>query len=135
MKKLIQSIQNLLKLHVGLGAMIFKELNEKKSPAAKVKRIGLILKNYGLYLLKGYKLILANTDPDFRQSKAEYYKKLKIYQRFNEVISALTWIEQELKRNGLDRTQIRQFFRDFEKYEDRRKEIVDNLLKNYKINL
>jgi len=135
MKNLIQSIKNLLKLHAGLIIYLGKELFVKKTPSVKVKTFYQTAKNYYRYIMQGYKMLLANFDDDFRKSKQEYNNKLKLYKRFNEVISALTWIEKELKRNGQDRTQIRQFFRDFEKYEDRRKEIVDNLLKNYKINL
>jgi len=135
MKNLIQSIKNLLKLHAGLIIYLGKELFVKKTPSVKVKTFYQTAKNYYRYIMQGYKMLLAHFDYDFRKSKQEYQNKLKLYKRFNEVISALSWIEKELKRNGLDRTQIRQFFRDFEKYEDRRKEIVDNLLKNYKINL
>lgn len=116
----------LIKMHIGLYRYIKQEY--KKSPDKK-KFWGGIIKAYFLAWKNEIKLLLRYLDKDYRKQLKEY-KRVQIVQKdLQKALKLLEYIDVKLDKKGYNRTERRQFWRDFSKDSKLRTEIYQELAK------
>jgi hypothetical protein len=122
-------MNQLIKLHVGLFKYLRQEILKKKS----LKQLVLFFKQIGtIYLkelLKLYKTLFLIFDPIYQRQKKEHEKYQKIKVDLNRCLKMLQYIDKKMEKTGINRQRRRQFWRDFFRDGQVRKDIFDELLK------
>jgi hypothetical protein len=122
-------IKNLWRLHLGLTKYIIRELPKKKT---RKEVIGFLKPLLGVYLqelLKMYKSLFLVFDKNYREQKKQYDKMQKIKVDLQRCLKMLQYVDQKMAKTGISRQRRRQFWRDFYKDGQLRKEVFDELLK------
>jgi len=122
-------IKNLWRLHLGLIKYIIKELPKRKT---RKEVIGFLKSLLGVYLqelLKMYKSLFLVFDKNYREQKKQHGKMQKIKVDLQRCLKMLQYVDQKMAKTGISRQRRRQFWRDFYKDGQLRKEVFDELLK------
>jgi hypothetical protein len=122
-------IKNLWRLHLGLTKYIIRELPKKKT---RKEIIGFLKPLLGVYLqelLKMYKSLFLIFDKNYREQKKQHGKMQKIKVDLQRCLKMLQYVDQKMAKTGINRQRRRQFWRDFYKDGQLRKEVFDELLK------
>ena len=122
-------IKNLWRLHLGLIKYIIKELPKRKT---RKEVIGFLKSLLGVYLqelLKMYKSLFLIFDKNYREQKKQHGKMQKIKVDLQRCLKMLQYVDQKMAKTGINRQRRRQFWRDFYKDGQLRKEVFDELLK------
>jgi hypothetical protein len=119
----------IVKLHSGLFNYLRKELKNKKTFTKLVLFLLSTGKVYLTELLKLYKELFKIIDPEFQKQKKEYEKYNKIRTDLQRALKLLQYIDSKLAKSGVGRQARRQFWRDFYRDGQVRKETFEDLLK------
>jgi hypothetical protein len=119
----------LIKLHVGLVRYLIKELPKKKTPKEVIEFLNPLIGVYLKELLKLYKNIFLVFDREYQTKKNEYNKYQKIKVDLQRCLKMLQYLDKKMEKQGIPRWKRRQFWRDFHKNGQVRKEEFDALLK------
>lgn len=119
----------LLNMHVGLIKYLAKELKTKRSLHDWIIFFKMLLKRYSQVMLIEYKNLFLFLDPAYRKQKSQYDKMQKLKVDLNRALKLLHYIDEKMRKQGISRTTRRQFWRDFFKSGQVRKETFDDLSK------
>lgn len=119
----------IINLHKGLIQYLIKELPKQKNPKELVKFLYSLLKIYLKELLKLYKDLFLILDNDYRNQQKRFKKYSKIREDLQKCLKLLQYIDVKMKQTGIPNWKIKQFWRDFYKSGQVRKDIFDDLLK------
>lgn len=122
-------MNQLIKMHLGLIKYFIKELPKKKTLKEIVEFLKQIIKVYLGELLRLYKSLFLIFDKEYQAKKQEYEKYQKIKVDLQRCIKILQYVDKKMEKAGINRQRRRQFWRDFYKDGQVRKDIFDDLLK------
>jgi len=122
----------LLKAHIGLIKYIIAELKKKKSFKEYVLLFVAIIKSYFKFWVEYLKHLVKLFNKDYRKQQREYNKYTKTKADLLRALKMLQYIDKKMKNSGLPRQRIRQFWRDFTKNGEVRKDMFDDLMKEMK---
>ena len=122
----------IVKLHIGLFNYLRTELKKKRKPNELVRFLQAVGKSYFQELIKLYKELFKLLDPEFQKQRAEFEKYNRIKKDLQRSLKLLEYFEGQLKKSGLNRTEIRQFWNDFRKNGQVRTDVFNKLLKEIK---
>jgi len=122
-------MNNFIKLNLGLLKYIKLELKKKRKPNELVHFFGKLGKIYFTELLKLYKNLLIEFNPEYKKQKKQHNNYQEIKKQLNQALKLLKYIDTKMEKAGIKRQQRRQFWRDFYKDGSLRKEVFENLLK------
>jgi len=119
----------IIKLHSGLFNYLRKELKIKRTFPKLIKFLLTIVKAYCNELFKLYKESFKYLDPEFQKQKKQYEQYNKLRADLQRALKLLQFIDVKLAKSGVGRQVRRQFWRDFYRDGQVRKETFDDLLK------
>jgi hypothetical protein len=122
-------IKNLWRLHLGLTKYIIRELPKRKTSKEVIGFLKPLLGVYLQELLKMYKSLFLIFDKNYREQKKQHGKMQKIKVDLQRCLKMLQYVDQKMAKTGINRQRRRQFWRDFYKDGQLRKEVFDELLK------
>ena len=120
-----------LKINIVFLKYIWKYLTSKQPNKTKLLSIYNLLGSYLQANIQCYKEVFNYLDPMWWVARENYLKQKKNYDFFSKVVQALAICQKNLDKNGISRTEQRQFFNELFKYPDRRRQLIDNLVKKY----
>jgi len=122
-------IKRLWNLHIGLIKYIYAELKQKKT----VKELLVFFKNIGGKYIKvlseEYKALISLLDPQYRKQRKEYERVKNLKQDFYRALKLLKYLDEKMTAQGMPSWKRKQFWRDFFKNGQVRKEEFETLLK------
>lgn len=124
--------KTLIKVHLGLLKYLVIELKKKRTPKELIFFLRDILKRYFAVILQEYKNSFLILDPEYRKQKKLYEKQNQLKKDLQRALKLLEYIDVKMAKSGVNRTARRQFFRDFYKNGQVRKDIYEELLKELK---
>ena len=116
----------LIKLHTGLINYLRTELKNKRSFKKWILFFKELSKVYFRELIKLYKELFIQLDPQYQKQKAEFKK----YQQYKKDIQNAYKIIQWMIKQGENRTERKHIRRDFEKHGRLNKETEKAILKD-----
>jgi hypothetical protein len=125
-------MKQLISLHLGLIKYLIKELPKKRKLNELIRFLQSILKIYLRELLKLYKNLFLLFDKDYQIQKKQFDKYQKIKVDLQRCLKMLQFIDNRMEKSGINRQRRRQFWRDFYKDGQVRKDVFDDLLKELK---
>ena len=121
-------MKRLIQLHVGLFQYLRAELKKTRNLQQLIKFVKDLMKRYLTVMLQEYKNVFLQLDPIYTKQKKEYEKYQKVQQDLRRCVKMLEYIDDKLEKQGRNRTECRQFWADFIKYKNVRKEVFDMLM-------
>jgi site-specific DNA-adenine methylase len=125
-------IKNLWRLHLGLIKYLMQELKKKRNFTQFIHLFIDITKIYYRELLKVYRAQLKNLDPDYQKQKKQYEKYTQLKKDLQRALRLLNYLDSKMAKMGMNRQSRRQFWRDFYRDGQIRKEVFNNLLEEIK---
>jgi hypothetical protein len=125
-------IKRLFQLHLGLIKFLNKELRKKRKPKELVYFLRDIGKQYFKVLIQEYKNLFLIFDVQYQQQKKKYNQYNDIKKQLQLAIKILKYIDDRMQKQGVPRWKRRQFWNDFHKLGQVRKDVFDDLLKEVK---
>lgn len=122
-------MKKLIKLNLGLIKYLIKELPKQKSLKAIIKLLKSVLVIYIKENIKMYKDLFLILDVDYQKQKKEYNKFQQLKVDLQRCLKMLQYVDDKMKKSGIPNWKRRQFWRDFQRDGQIRKEIFDDLLK------
>jgi len=122
-------MKQLIKLHIGLFKYLRTELPKKKTLKEVINFLKSLLGVYLKELLKLYKSLFLFLDKDYQEKKKQYNKMQQIKIDLNRALKMLRYIDTKMAKSGINRQRRRQFWRDFYKDGQVRKDVFDDLIK------
>jgi predicted MPP superfamily phosphohydrolase len=122
-------MNQLFKLHVGLFKYLKTELPKKKTLKEIIKFLKPIVIAYPKELLRQYKTLFLVLDSTYQKQKKEYDKYQKIKKELQQALKMLQYVDNKLEKSGVNRQRRRQFWRDFYRDGQCRKDVFEDLLK------
>jgi len=122
-------MKQLIKLHIGLFKYLRTELPKKKTLKEVINFLKSLLGVYLKELLKLYKSLFLFLDKDYQEKKKQYNKMQQIKIDLNRALKMLRYIDTKMAKSGINRQRRRQFWRDFYKDGQVRKNVFDDLIK------
>jgi hypothetical protein len=122
-------MKQLIKLHIGLVKYLAKELPTKKTPKEVIEFLKNIIGVYLRELIKLFRNMFLIFDKDYMTKKKEFEKTQRIKIDLQRCLKMLQYVDTKMEKAGLNRQRRRQFWRDFYKDGQIRKETFDDLLK------
>jgi len=119
----------IVKLHLGLFKYLRIELKKKRTPKQLIYFLRDVGKSYFKELLKQYRDLFRQFDPLYIKQKKEYNKYNKIKKELQQALKMLQYIDRRMIDQKVPRHIRRQFWNDFRKNGQVRKETFDDLLK------
>lgn len=119
----------IIKLHIGLIKFIIKELPKKKTKKELIDFFKSITKAYFKELFRLYKNIFLLVDKDYQLKKKQFNDMNKLKGDLQRCLKMLQYVDTKMEKSGINRQRRRQFWRDFFKDGQVRKDIFDDLLK------
>lgn len=116
----------IVRLHVGLIKYLIKELPKRKKLNDLIKFIRLVFKSYFKELLKIYKELFIQLNPQYQKQKRDFKK----YQQYKKDISNAYKIIQWMIKQGENRTERKHIRKDFEKHGRLSKETEKTILRD-----
>lgn len=118
----------IIKLHLGLIRYIIKELPKKKTPKEIVEFLKQIILVYIKELIKLYKNLFLVFDKDYQDKKNQFDKMKQIKTDLNRALNILKYVDNKMEKAGVNRSRRRQFWRDFYRDGQVRKDTFNELL-------
>ena len=125
-------INRLIKLHIGLIKFLNKELRKKRKPKDLVYFLRDIAKQYFKVLIQEYKNLYLIFDKQYQEQRKKHKQYDEIKKRLQLAINILKYIDDKMEKNGVPRWKRRQFWNDFYKLGQVRKDVFEDLLKEVK---
>jgi len=122
----------LIRAHIGLIKYILQEIKNKKTFKDFVKFGIEIIKSYMKFWVQYFIHLGIMFNKDYRKQQKKYKKYMEVKADLQKALKILKYIDNKMKKSGLSRQKIRQFWRDFYKSGQVRKEMFDDLLKDMK---
>jgi len=126
-------IIRLMKLHINLIKYILKEFKKLKDNKARWKFFKATIKNYFKVLKNEFKQFKLMFNKEYRLQRKEFEKKQRIHKDLQTAIKLLDYLNKKIYTLGYNRNARRQFWRDFSKKGEVRKELFDELMKDIDI--
>jgi methionine salvage enolase-phosphatase E1 len=118
-----------IQLHLGLIKFILKEVRKRKSLKEFITFFKSVIKIYLKELFKLYKNLFLFLDVDYQKQKKQYEQYKKIQTDLQRCIKILQYMDERMEKAGINRQRRRQFWRDFYRDGQVRKEVFDDLIK------
>lgn len=122
----------IIKAHIGLIKYIVKELMTKKTPKQYVYFVFQTARAYFRFWVTELKNILKLIDPEFRKQQTQYHKYNEIKGDLQRALKMLKYLDMKMTKAGVNRQKRRQFWHDFIKNGEVRKEMFEDLMKEIK---
>ena len=122
-------MKQLVKLHLGLLKYLKVELPKKKNLKELIKFLYQVINIYLKEIIKLYKNLFLIFDKEYQVKKKEYDKYQKIKIDLQRALKLLQYIDNKMAKAGVNRQRRRQFWRDFYRDGQLRKDIFEDLLK------
>jgi len=122
-------IRTLIKLHIGLFKFLRRELRKKRKPKEWVLLFKKIVEEYCKIIIKEYKNLFLILNADYRQQKKKFKQYNQIKTDLQRALKMLKYIDKKMAERGVNRHFRRQFWRDFFREGQVRKEIFEQLAK------
>jgi len=119
----------IIKLHIGLVKYLLRELPKRKTLKEKIELLKPIPKAYFGELVRLVKEMFLVFDKEYRNKKKEYKKYQQIKTDLQRCIKILHYVDEKMEKAGVNRQRRRQFWRDFYRDGEMRKEVFDDLMK------
>jgi methionine salvage enolase-phosphatase E1 len=119
----------LIKLHIGLFRYIKIELKKKRTPKQFVKFVKELIVAYIKELIKLYKDLFLILDADYQKQNQAYKKSQQIKVDLQRCLKMLQYVDEKMKQSKIPGYKRRQFWRDFYRDGQLRKDVFDDLLK------
>jgi hypothetical protein len=125
-------IKRLFQLHLGLIKFLNKELRKKRKPKELVYFLRDLAKQYFRILIQEYKNLFLVFDKNYKEQKKKYKQYNDIKKQLQLAIKILKYIDDKMQKQGVPRWKRRQFWSDFHKLGQVRKDVFEDLLKEIK---
>jgi len=119
----------IIKLHLGLINYLRSELKKSRKPNEWVRFLQALGKSYYQELLKLYKELFRQFDPEFQKQKKQYDNYNQIKKDLQRCLKMLQYLDTKMQKQGISRQMRRHFWQNFYKDGQIRKETFDDLLK------
>jgi uncharacterized protein (UPF0147 family) len=119
----------IVKLHLGLFKYLWDELKKKRTPKQLIYFLRDVGKSYYKELLKQYKNLFLMFDLDYQKQQKQYSNYNKIKKELQQALKMLQYIDKRMIEQKVPRNIRRQFWNDFRKNGNVRKETFEQLLK------
>ena len=119
----------LIKLHIGLFRYIKIELKKKRTLKQFVKFVKELVVAYIKELIKLYKDLFLILDADYQKQNQAYKKSQQIKVDLQRCLKMLQYVDEKMKQSKIPGYKRRQFWRDFYRDGQLRKDVFDDLLK------
>lgn len=119
----------LIKLHIGLFRYIKIELKKKRTLKQFVKFVKELIVAYIKELIKLYKDLFLILDADYQKQNQAYKKSQQIKVDLQRCLKMLQYVDEKMKQSKIPGYKRRQFWRDFYRDGQLRKDVFDDLLK------
>jgi hypothetical protein len=116
-------------MHIGLFKFLSTELRKKRKSREWAKFFRQLGTQYGKELLRQYKTIFLQFDPDYIKQKRQYEHQNQIKKDLQRALKMLQYIDRKMMQMGKSRTERRQFWRDFYKQGQVRNDVWEDLNK------
>ena len=117
-----------IKLHITLVKYIYKEIRKKKTAKEVLSFFKVTGKAYLKVIKQECKQVVLMFNKDYRKKKSEFEKQQRLQKDLQRAVKLLSYLDKKLIKKGYNRTQIRQFWRDFEKSQQLRQDIFKELI-------
>jgi len=125
-------MKRLLQMHLSLVKYLYVELKKKRKSAEIVKFLKDTAIRYSQVMLLEYKKVWLVFDVEYQKQKAQYDKMQQLKLDLKRCCKMLEYIDEKMVKEGKNRSEIRQFWLDFTKHGQVRKEVFDQLMKECK---
>lgn len=122
-------MKKLLQLNLGLIKYLLRELPKQKSLRVIIKLLKSVLVIYVKENIKLYKNLFLIFDADYQKQQKEFTKYQKIKVDLQRCLKMLQYIDEKMKQSKLPGYKRKQFWRDFYRDGQIRKEVFEDLLK------
>ena len=122
-------MKRLIQLNLGLVKYLIKELPKQKSLKAIIKLLRSALVIYIKENIKMYKNLFLIFDVDYQKQQKEFAKYQNLKVDLQRCLKMLQYVDDKMKKSGFPNWKRRQFWRDFTRDGQIRKEVFDDLLK------
>jgi len=122
----------LIKAHIGLIKYIIQEFKKKKNLKGYVYFFGNLIKLYINFWIEYFKHLVNLFNSEYRKQLKQYKKYNSIKKDLQQALKILKYIDDKMQKAGLSRQKRRQFWNDFYKNGQVRKEMFDELMKEMK---
>jgi hypothetical protein len=122
-------MNQLIKLHLGLAKYLINELPKKKTLREVIKFLKPLLGVYITELVKLYKSLFLVFDVEYQKQKKQFDKMQKIKIDLKKCLKMLQFVDDKMKKSGIPNWKRKQFWRDFYRDGQVRKDTFDELLK------
>jgi hypothetical protein len=121
-------MNQLIKLHLGLFRYLKNELPKKKFRGG-LKFVISLVPVYLKEIVKIYKNLFLVFDKDYQEKKKQFDKHQKIKVDLQRCLKMLQFVDDKMKKSGIPNWKRKQFWRDFYRDGQVRKDTFDELLK------
>jgi len=128
-KKQRREMFRIVQLHLGLLRYLRVELKKKRKLNELVRFFQALGKSYFRELLKLYKELFRQFDPEFQKQKKQYDNYNQIKKDLQRCLKMLQYLDKKMQQQGISRQMRRHFWQNFYKDGQIRKETFDDLLK------
>jgi hypothetical protein len=125
-------MKQLIKLHIGLFKYLRKELPKQKNLKKLIEFLKQIIGVYLRELLKLYKNLFLELDPEFKKQRKQYTHQMQLKKDLQKCLKMLQYLDTKMSKMGKSRTERRQFWRDFYKSAQVRTDVFTELEKELK---
>jgi len=126
----------IIKLHHQILKFLLHEFKRKRTFSQLVRFFLTFITNYSKVILTEYSLALTyiynSFNPEFTKQQQELKRFNEVKRNLQTALKLLQQVEIQMKKRGLPRQQIRQFFRDFYSRGYVRQDVFDDLMKQIK---
>jgi len=122
-------MKRLLQLHLSLVKYLLVEIPKKKNLKDLIKFLKETITRYAKVMLQEYKNVWLVFDTDYQTQKKQYEKMQQLKVDLKRCVKMLEYIDTQMVKEGKNRQEIRQFWLDFTKNGQVRKEVFDQLMK------
>lgn len=119
----------LIKLHIGLFRYIKIELKKKRTLKQFIKFVKELIVAYIKELIKLYKDLFLILDADYQKQNQAYKKSQQIKVDLQRCLKMLQYVDEKMKQSKIPGYKRRQFWRDFYRDGQLRKDVFEDLLK------
>lgn len=120
---------SIVKLHTSLFKYLRQEVLKKKTIKDTIAFYKLVAIKYSQALLLEYKRLFLVFNKEYMAQKRQYDKQMKLKSDFSRALYLLQYIDKKFDKEGKSRQEVRQFWLDFTKSGDIRRDIFEQLTK------
>lgn len=123
-------IKNLFKIHINLIKYIYAEIKKKKSFKEFCSFTKITIKSYILIIREEFKKMFMFFSPEYRKQRKSYNKQIQVQKDLRNAYKLLKYLDHRLEKKGYNKQQKKQFWLNFYKSGEIRKDVWNELNKD-----